>query len=600
MPKYRNIDVSPECHRALTQLGKESSNPHPKTADETANEILKKALENPKKLRKTIRKLIQHKDQENYPYLAILAEKKRFIDPIAHLKRVCRDCARYRTTQCKRMSKDQRYLIEPDQQACDVFLQKRGGRLGSAGRGKRRKKEQEWKLDIFAKVPETMKPCGFYGDKLTEASWLPYRDKESNKLELRPSLLIVTKGKGYKIVDFQQGSHNIKGTFPSQELRSLMQPQSVQMLDSKATIEPKKVDKEIDDILRKHLDMPDAERILAKRWIEGTFFYDCFDAFPIQCVLGVSESGKSRLNLVNLALGYHSEIVIDPTGAGIFRSKEEDKVTLCVDEAEYLRDPNLYATLKILLNASYSKYSGYVSRYDEQDDGKRIKKRFDLYSPLTICGIAGLEGVTLSRAFRIVMRRVDKDFIKCNPRDYETVRSMLYVLRIRHVFEVREIYEKMDISKIVTARFEELFKPLFTMTEFMGTQEEHDILARWCKEYQTNFRIEALNVGQEEQILQSLSEIPNAIGHPDWYKLKHLADWVHEQYGRRVSSKYVSNILYRLGMQQRKKVRGVTLAYAPRELMNECASRIGVHISELLPLPSLPPPPKEDWLKEAK
>jgi len=443
------------------------------------------------------------------------------------------------------------------------------------------KKERNYKLDIFAPIPETIKPCGFYGDTLTEACWLPYRDEENNVV-LRPTVIMAKKDlpkhKPYKIIDFLAGSHNIKGTFPSRELQTLMSVKAVQMLEHMAEIEPRKVDEQIEQAFNKHLDMPQPEMILAKRWIEGTFFYDVFDAFPIESILGVSESGKSRLCMLNLALCYHAEGLIDPTEASIFRAKEEDRVSLIVDEAEYLNYSYLYSTLRILINASYSKHAGYVSRYDEVN-GRRVKRRFDLYSPMCIAGIAGLEGVTLSRAFRIVMQRANKDFPKAYPQDYQVLRNMLYVLRIRHAFEVHELYKQTDISNVVTARFEELFKPIFTMTKFFGTREEWNILAEWCREYQSNFRAEALNVAQEEMVLTCLASLSPYPNHADWFSLKELTDMVNASYNVKLSSKTVSNILYRLGVTRRKKIHGYTLVYAPKQLLEMCASRIGLDIS---------------------
>lgn len=493
-------------------------------------------------------------------------------------RKQCKDCAKFRDWQsdCTYKKDIREGIIIATDTACDDFEPKKG-RRGRAGRRSRAKKRKHWKLDLFAPIPTTLKPCGFYPESntLTESVWLPYTDKQNN-VTLRPSIILAEKGKEPEILDFMK-QDRIKGVFPSQDLKTLMSVKGVQMLVSHMDIEPQNVDKEIDEAVRKHLHIPDAERILVKRWLEGSFFYDTFDAYPIQNVLGVSESGKSRLCLLNLSLAYHAEPLIDPTEATIFRSKEEDKVSLIIDEAEYLNNPNLYSTLRILLNASYSKDIGYVTRYDEQD-GKRVKRRFDLYSPMCISGIGGLEGVTLSRAFRIVMRRVDKDFPKAKPYTYRHLRDMLYVLRTRHAFEVRELYEKTDISNTVTARFEELFKPIFVMTEFFGTNEERETLKTWCKEYQANFRIEALNVALEEQVL---TVIANTETKDDWYSLKTLSLSIGVMYSRSLRPKQISNILYRLGITKRRKIHGLTQVYAPKELLEESAQRIGIPLKDL-------------------
>jgi len=496
------------------------------------------------------------------------------------------------------------------------------GRVGSESRAERRtpqrliniterteriKETNDYKLALFEPIPPTLKPCGFYNDSLTESVWLPFKNKEGNVI-IKPCVIMAKKDlpkeKPYRIIDFLSNEHNIKGTFPSQELQTAMSVKAVQMLEHMATIEPQKADAQIEESFKKHLSMPKPEMTIAKRWIEASFFYDIFDAFPIESILGVSESGKSRLCILNLALAYHGEGLIDPTEASIFRAKEEDKVSLIIDEAEYLNNPYLFSTIRILLNASYSKNSGYVTRYDEED-GRRIKRRFDLYSPMCISGIAGLEGVTLSRAFRIVMRRTNKDFPKAYPQDYQVLRDFLYVLRIRHCFEINEIYKKLDISNIVTARFEELFKPLFAITKFMGNTEEWEILAEWCKEYQESFRIEALNVAEEEMVLVTLSELTSE---NDWYKLKELTESINLAYNKNLQPKTVSNILYRIGITKRKQLHGYTLIFASKELLESCISMLGLGLDlkqkeEPSPLSSttLPTSPTSpNWIQNSK
>jgi hypothetical protein len=460
------------------------------------------------------------------------------------------------------------------------------------------------KLDLFAPVPNTLKPCGFTGDTLTEAVWLPYRNQE-NAVMIKPAVIMsdrsMPKHKPFKIIDFLDDDHDIKGTFPSQELQTLMSVKSVQMLEHMANVEPQDVDKKIEESLQKHLSIPRAEMILCKRWIEGTYFFDVFDAYPIESILGVSESGKSRLCLVNLALCYHAEGMIDPSEASIFRNKQEDRISLVVDEAEYLNNPNLYSTLRILINASYSKESGYVCRYDEDAEGRRVKRRFDLYSPMALSGIASVEGVTLSRAFRIVMRRTNKDYPKAYAKDYGTLRDMLYTLRVRHAFDVYDLYKSIDISNIVSARFEELFKPLFCMTKFFGNQEEWQILAQWAKDYQDNFRVEALNVAQEEMVLLSLSKITSYPNQPEWYELKELTNIINDFYSTNFNPKTISNILYRLGLTRRKKIHGLTLVYATKEQLEACASNIGVEFSSPNTAPTAPmSTTSPDWLQEKK
>jgi hypothetical protein len=63
------------------------------------------------------------------------------------------------------------------------------------------------------------------------------------------------------------------------------------------------------------------------------------------------------------------------------------------------------------------------------------------------------------------------------------------------------------------------------------------------------------------------------------------------EYFRQVSPKYVSSILYRLGIIKRKKLHGYTLVYAPADLIKDACDRIGVRLPDELPShPSLPTP----------
>jgi len=110
----------------------------------------------------------------------------------------------------------------------------------------------------------------------------------------------------------------------------------------------------------------------------------------------------------------------------------------------------------------------------------------------------------------------------------------------------------------------------------MGTPEEYEILKEWCSEYEENFRIEALNVAEEEQVLVSVTKLESTMAMEEWHELKDLADKVNVEYNRKVTSKHISSVLRRLGITKRKKVKGYTLFYCPPELLETCAGRIGL------------------------
>lgn len=103
----------------------------------------------------------------------------------------------------------------------------------------------------------------------------------------------------------------------------------------------------------------------------------------------------------------------------------------------------------------------------------------------------------------------------------------------------------------------------------MGSQEEWKILAEWHRDYQQNFRIEALNIAEEEQVLLCLSQMEPCNTQQDWFSLKVLADMVNAEYNPKVSCKCVSNVFHRLGLTKRKKLHGYTVAFVPHELLEK-------------------------------
>ena len=453
-------------------------------------------------------------------------------------------------------------------QKCQSFKSSRLSRLSSDSSAKRK----TWKLKLDAKVPELLKPCGFFSNKIIESAWLPYESSE-NEILLRPSLVIKDLEGNVEVKDFLE-QKEVKGTFPSQNLKTLMSPKAVSAILEKKMLDPREIDTLIDQSIDRYTELGKAQKIVLKRWIEATFFYDCFSSFPLLNIAGVSESGKSRILLIVLALAYHAEGVVNPSEASLFRSKEEDKIVLGIDEAEYLNNKMMNQTLRALLNASYSKGLG-VPRYDEID-GKRVKRIFDLYGPICVVGVSGLEGVTASRSIRVITQRANRDFPKANQQDYADLRDKLYTLMFQLAFKVKDVYDSLNISHIVTARFSELFTPLFVLTEVFGNKEEFDILSEWAKAYENVFRVENLNIAEEEQVIVTLANCEPIS--EEWYSLKDFTDKVNVAFMRRVGPKKVSQILSRIGIMERRKVGGSTQFRVTKENLQQIAKRLGIEI----------------------
>jgi len=230
-------------------------------------------------------------------------------------------------------------------------------------------------------------------------------------------------------------------------------------------------------IIPNHLLIPnESERKALAYWIMGTYFYDVFDAYPIGHGWGFYGSGKSRLGTLVVSLAYHGMFGINITSADLFRTKEEFKPTLVIDEnEENLRD---VVTIKDdMINGSYVRGGGSVSRRREvQTSAGKIYVRdtFDLYSPTFFCSINQMRTpASRSRTitFPMVKRAVTVPIAE--RRLYKNLIDSLYEYRFKTWQSAREIYVQLNKEGVegVKGREHELWLPIFTMMKLIDRED---------------------------------------------------------------------------------------------------------------------------------
>lgn len=457
-------------------------------------------------------------------------------------------------------------------------------------------------MDLDADVHGTVRPSDTVFNSVTdylilEPVWVPYRRPEDGSVIMMPTLISKTPD-SFKLSRYTEGmqleKYFISGAFPAESLKTLMTINGVkQMMNvTPEIIEQymREVDVELDVMLDKHLDLDEIKKILIKRYIEGTYFFQIMNAFAILNIVGPSESGKTRAGLCITSTSYHGEPTLDLTEAGIFRAKEELKPTMVVDEAEYLAGDDSFKRIKLLLNASYSKGMGYVHRYDDIG-GAKVRVAFDLYSPFVIIAINPLTGITASRSIAVNMRRTDKDMPRATPYIYRELRNKLYTLKFHISDKVWEIYNTIDISQYVTARFDELFRPIFTLTKIFGTDEEIEMIGKWAKNYQQNFRVSAMNVARERDLLLVIWKMlkdPEKIvlnsSNQQFLLLKDIAAEMSLMFGEKYKSQTVGSILRTLGLDGRAACaisgkKGLTMARLESDDVKSVMVTYGIDIA---------------------
>lgn len=169
--------------------------------------------------------------------------------------------------------------------------------------------------------------------------------------------------------------------------------------------------------IKYYLDMPDDTISMLSIWIISTHFHSKFNTFPLLYFNAMKGSGKSRiLKLIShLGLGCRGEITASISEASLYRA---DKRVICIDEFELSRQEK--NELVLFLNSAYKKGSR-VNRSESSEKGKSSfdQVSFDLYRPVVIANINGLDSVLEDRALIIILEHSFDDSITRKIEDYE-------------------------------------------------------------------------------------------------------------------------------------------------------------------------------------
>lgn len=163
--------------------------------------------------------------------------------------------------------------------------------------------------------------------------------------------------------------------------------------------------KNIIDILKEYLDIKEEYYNIIALWIMGTYFHEKFPSYPFLYFNAMKGSGKSRaINLIT-TLSKDGEILNALTEAVLFRTKG----TLAIDEFEGVTRKGA-ENLRELLNSAYKKGTK-VKRMKQAKTDKGIEmvvEEFEVYRPIVLANIWGMENVLGDRCISLVLERSNK------------------------------------------------------------------------------------------------------------------------------------------------------------------------------------------------
>lgn len=161
------------------------------------------------------------------------------------------------------------------------------------------------------------------------------------------------------------------------------------------------------EILKKYCDIKEEYYNIIALWIIGTYYHKSFPTYPYLFFNACKGSGKTRLLKLIAELSYNGKVLNSLTEAVVFRTAADR--TFCIDEFESIGSKDK-STLRELLNSAYKK--GVVVERSYKTKGKFREKQkieqFEVYCPIAMANIWGMESVLADRCVSIILERSNK------------------------------------------------------------------------------------------------------------------------------------------------------------------------------------------------
>lgn len=157
----------------------------------------------------------------------------------------------------------------------------------------------------------------------------------------------------------------------------------------------------IEQIINHHITCEPHTRIAIVLWIVYTWAIEAMEIAPIACITAPEKRcGKTQLLTLISALCYKPLSTSNITAPALYRSIEEWKPTLLIDEADTFFKDN--EDLRGVINAGHNRKNAYVIRC-QGDDNKPT--RFNVWCAKAISGIGHLPETIKDRSIILELRR---------------------------------------------------------------------------------------------------------------------------------------------------------------------------------------------------
>jgi len=254
-------------------------------------------------------------------------------------------------------------------------------------------------------------------------------------------------------------------------------PSRMEFLGGKAPqIDPYSLYKEINNLYNQYIDFNDTRGGPALNAVYSmlTYVYPISDSLPYLKFEGEIGSGKSKIGQIHSLIDFNGTLTVSATPASLYRTIEEERPTIVIDELENTNSDNeMIQTLIPILNAGYNKLAK-VTRI-EGDGASRKRVKFSAYGPKIICAINPILASLASRSYVIRLisslnpEKANLEVIETNP-EWQTVRDKLYLFAMQNYSKISEFAKNRQIKNILNLTGREWQKayPLLTIAYYVA------------------------------------------------------------------------------------------------------------------------------------
>ncbi len=276
---------------------------------------------------------------------------------------------------------------------------------------------------------------------------------------------------------------NIIAEFPETVLDERWSMNSIKAFrDLTVTVDPGAVFSKLKETWKHYMDLSGNPGTYTALPLVNTLSY-CLFLFQYAPYLkyeGEKGSSKSKACEMHEYIDFNAFSGVDYTPAVIFRTLQDTRGTLIIDEAETynkIGEKSEYEQAREAILNSGFKANGKVSRMEKTENHfKRVD--YHVFGIKIIGSIHGVSETIRDRSYQIMLtktlnREISKRTLKPNDPAFQEIRDMLYVMTLTHWKEIRDIEqnEEMENRLGLIGREWDKAKPLLVLATFYARHD---------------------------------------------------------------------------------------------------------------------------------